>query len=958
MVDLVTSSGEQNILFPSGSYDQGTQVAQVNIDPSYLSGVQQMNATMANFDSTIPIAPATSWELYWVAGQGFERLPQASSGSCPLLSSFQNANVLILVHGMFSSVEAAFTNSASAMQTAGGYSLVLGFDYDWTQRVGTSGQELADFINSLTNCSGIQRIDIEAHSEGVAVTLSAPGLTATGKAGTQISPQATALIKNVVSLAGPIRGTPLADDPAAFVACYEFQHPLLLWIPPSLAVDLAGAVGDLPPFQDLTSTGDPLSQFRESFAQALPGIQLTAVGGDSPFCGSILNPILELLVFDGHPFDGIMPLDSALGFGAGIPALHPLPPFADDHSELHDDQNVINDVGKQVLQGIPPLATLSCQGSETNCNATQAQAFPFLFLLSTRSLDSNALQVFMQDSTGTVTPQAPNFTYADGGITWSLQPQCSNPPCDFSIFSFDTADTLASNNVMATVESGNGTAGIAFNPTSLNFGSLQTGTNSTQSVTLTNTGTATLQITQINLTNNAGGFSENNPCPASLSAGASCAVSVTFSPTQAGAQSATLSVTDNTSGSPQVVPLSGTGTTGAQAPTVTTSSPPNAVTSSSATLLGTVNPNGSDTNAWFQYSVNSSMSGAKPTQQQDIGFGTNTLQVSAGITGLTANTIYYYQAIASNSAGTTPGGIASFTTPSSGSQLPAPVLIAPSNGATYVAQAPGMQWNAVTGASSYRIVIASNAASLPTDPAGACNGCVVDNSAVPTSPYLVPNGLLTLGTQYWWEVTGQSSNATGTWSQIWNFTVTPPITVTITSTVPTTPTANASPQTVTINGTGFELGAFVFYNSNTSPTYSVAATNVTSNSLQAALTLNTSGPWYLVVKNPDGTLSPPYTITVLAGPPPSIAYISPNPVPAGSAESILIHGSNFQTGGTLHFTWTVDGGGSDNRTDYDFVDSSDLIISINTGTVASTGWTVQMINPDGQSSSVFPFSVQ
>jgi hypothetical protein len=174
MVDLVTSSGEQNILFPSGSYDQGTQVAQVNIDPSYLSGVQQMNATMANFDSTIPIAPATSWELYWVAGQGFERLPQASSGSCPLLSSFQNANVLILVHGMFSSVEAAFTNSASAMQTAGGYSLVLGFDYDWTQRVGTSGQELADFINSLTNCSGIQRIDIEAHSEGVAVTLSAP----------------------------------------------------------------------------------------------------------------------------------------------------------------------------------------------------------------------------------------------------------------------------------------------------------------------------------------------------------------------------------------------------------------------------------------------------------------------------------------------------------------------------------------------------------------------------------------------------------------------------------------------------------------------------------------------------------------------------------------------------------------------------------------------------------------
>jgi hypothetical protein len=115
MVNLVTPSGEQNIFFPTGTYDQTSQVAQIYLDSSYLSGVEEMNATMANFDSTIPVlAPSeTSWELYWTAGLGFQKLPQVASGSCPLLSSFQNANILIRVHGMFSSVEGWEDNDQS-----------------------------------------------------------------------------------------------------------------------------------------------------------------------------------------------------------------------------------------------------------------------------------------------------------------------------------------------------------------------------------------------------------------------------------------------------------------------------------------------------------------------------------------------------------------------------------------------------------------------------------------------------------------------------------------------------------------------------------------------------------------------------------------------------------------------------------------------------------------------------
>jgi hypothetical protein len=98
------------------------------------------------------------------------------------------------------------------------------------------------------------------------------------------------------------------------------------------------------------------------------------------------------------------------------------------------------------------------------------------------------------------------------------------------------------------------------------------------------------------------------------------------------------------------------------APTVTTG-PASAVTSTSATLGGSVNPNGSDTQVWFQYSANSSMSGSQSTPHQDIGAGTTILPFSANIAGLEGSPTYYFQAWASNTAGTSQGSIESFAPP-------------------------------------------------------------------------------------------------------------------------------------------------------------------------------------------------------------------------------------------------------------------------------------------------------
>jgi Domain of unknown function (DUF1929)/Glyoxal oxidase N-terminus/PKD domain/Abnormal spindle-like microcephaly-assoc'd, ASPM-SPD-2-Hydin len=108
--------------------------------------------------------------------------------------------------------------------------------------------------------------------------------------------------------------------------------------------------------------------------------------------------------------------------------------------------------------------------------------------------------------------------------------------------------------------SGTGLAPLAtLNPLSLTFASTLVGSSApAQSVMLTNGGTATLNISGVAAT---GDFGETNSCGTSLAAGASCAISVVFTPTQGGSRAGTLSVADDASGSPQMASLSGVGGT-------------------------------------------------------------------------------------------------------------------------------------------------------------------------------------------------------------------------------------------------------------------------------------------------------------------------------------------------------------------------------------------------------------
>jgi hypothetical protein len=98
-------------------------------------------------------------------------------------------------------------------------------------------------------------------------------------------------------------------------------------------------------------------------------------------------------------------------------------------------------------------------------------------------------------------------------------------------------------------------------PSSLTFTATSGVSSAAQTVTLSNTGNAALSITAITLGGTgASSFSQTNTCGTSLAAGSNCLISITFTPSSAAAFSATLSIADNASGSPQTVSLTGTGT--------------------------------------------------------------------------------------------------------------------------------------------------------------------------------------------------------------------------------------------------------------------------------------------------------------------------------------------------------------------------------------------------------------
>jgi hypothetical protein len=113
------------------------------------------------------------------------------------------------------------------------------------------------------------------------------------------------------------------------------------------------------------------------------------------------------------------------------------------------------------------------------------------------------------------------------------------------------------------------------------------------------------------------------------------------------------------SGYSQSAAASGTFTL-ATAPAVITKAA-TGLSTSGATLNGTVSANNATTQYWFAWGT-SKNSLASNTARTGALTGTTSTAAASTLTGLKTKTTYYFQAVASNAAGTTSGAVLSFTT--------------------------------------------------------------------------------------------------------------------------------------------------------------------------------------------------------------------------------------------------------------------------------------------------------
>jgi hypothetical protein len=168
--------------------------------------------------------------------------------------------------------------------------------------------------------------------------------------------------------------------------------------------------------------------------------------------------------------------------------------------------------------------------------------------------------------------------FAPGGgntATISGTPDTAAQQVAFTIKIMDSANQSATQSYTVSILAEPDT--LSFSPAAgLSFTPQLVGTASTtQSATLTDTGSSPVVINGVTA---GADFSQSNTCGSRVAAGANCTITVTFTPSQPGPTGASITVTDDTAGSPHSLPLSGIGLTAG----------PNATLSAGSMFFGSV----------------------------------------------------------------------------------------------------------------------------------------------------------------------------------------------------------------------------------------------------------------------------------------------------------------------------------------------------------------------------------
>jgi hypothetical protein len=143
---------------------------------------------------------------------------------------------------------------------------------------------------------------------------------------------------------------------------------------------------------------------------------------------------------------------------------------------------------------------------------------------------------------------------ADGGTTWTP-----------AITYFNAQQNVIGNTIQSSFQGGffyvlAGVPVASISPSPFDFGNQPVGqTSAAQGFTVENTGNADLDMSSASVSGDFA-ISSDGCSGTTVSPGGTCTINVTFTPTQTGGLSGTLTISDNAADSPQQVSLSGTGT--------------------------------------------------------------------------------------------------------------------------------------------------------------------------------------------------------------------------------------------------------------------------------------------------------------------------------------------------------------------------------------------------------------
>ena len=323
VVEIIGASGTLTRISPAGTFDAANSRVTVNVPRGTLDGAKSVKLYLA-IDGTLATQPPGP-RLWNGSASPPAWIPQPFTVD-------PTKRTIVMVHGIFSSVETAFPCEQSILN-AGNYGQAVGIDYDWTQPPYSStggAQALATFVNSLP--ASIGTIDIEAHSYGTVNVLAA-------------LPNITKKIGHVILLGGPLplNGAPQADP--------GFLRDLVILgafiAEPSEVYD-AYSSGMIASLATNSSTMQQIAGGLKSLSLS-PFVQVAGGSALPQESSSTAIEFLYFLLYGGTTNDGIVEQQSAL---TQISATTNSITYLNlDHIQLECDSSVIPWVAQYVQPG-------------------------------------------------------------------------------------------------------------------------------------------------------------------------------------------------------------------------------------------------------------------------------------------------------------------------------------------------------------------------------------------------------------------------------------------------------------------------------------------------------------------------------------------------------------------------------------------------------------------------------